>query len=52
MSEQVSELVGARLGVTGRTVRRRAARALDRLRAMVAGDQVDGQEMDRHGVAA
>ena len=47
MSERVSELVGARLGVAGRTVRRRAARALDRLRAMVAGDQVDG-----HGAAA
>lgn len=52
MSEQVSELVGARMGITGRTVRRRAARALDRLRAMVAGDLIDGQEMDRHGVAA
>lgn len=52
MSEQVSELVGARLGVAGRTVRRRAARALDRLRAMVAGDQVDGQQIDRHGAAA
>lgn len=52
MSEQVSELVGARLGVAGRTVRRRAARALDRLRAMVAGDLIDGPQTDGHGVAA
>ena len=47
MSQQVSELVGARMGVAGRTVRRRAARALDRLRSMAADDQDAG-----HGVAA
>lgn len=52
MSEQVSELVGARMGVAGRTVRRRAARALERLRVMVASERDDGHVVDGRGVAA